>query len=676
LALLKDFTEFGIFIYNYILKFKNVYKINMAESKDPDLEFCNGLISILQKLPFKADLTFNILNKNSASPSLIIVAKGLNRPVIGDEKDDSIKGCPRTKGSIRNSEFAIKTWCRTDTDADSANRREPAEEEEALGYEKRVYINKIKPILDANPEGNGVDGVYRYMPLLKYLGDDNDCCKVDTIAEFIGIEKENDMMIAQKNLLYLAFYSIDAMIRDDALFDRIKPCNYMDSDFYIKFFKKIGEPGRRDLHQRFQTIGTWNIGAILLPNTTFKPYTEYIGSGHQALLFKEIIKGTYTINKANLVHNDLHSNNIMVQMGNPPGSPLRRIMIYDWDRGYSPQLGPNVLLNDDPRFDLCKSSQCNLFMGQRPIDLLKILRYLADDKNNLFDVLQNALGLEDNPNVDGVNSRFQAIYYGLRFCSVNNKFFIYNYGSSLYKVNHCARLETAIALLGGGWDIIYNNVFPGVEINIGAANVIEGAGMAIKRQKGQVIPAYMTPLVNLFMTIVNNKCGRNVFSEVRADNIELGSNELKSFEHIYTDKKIPKFAFGDSSMLSSSSSDIVKPSKSGDTISSVMRQLRLDPDDQDIINECLNISAEKFDWVEFNVLRKLVDRIKFGIPKMFRPIVLKDDVELYPERENWGERELASIMAENEDRKGKIVTKMRKSRILRRKKEKRQGIRQ
>lgn len=645
----------------------------MAEVKPTDWEFCLGLIDKIENfLPIP--LGFTILNKNSASPSLIMVAKSLNRPVVGDAKDDSITGCPGTKNSIRNSEFAIKTWCRTGTDPESENRREPAEEELALGYEKRVYVSKIKPIIDANPEGNDAVGVYRYMPLLKYLGDDNDCCTVNNIAEFINVnlEQKTDGEIAKKNLLYLAFYSIDAMVKDEKLFDRVKPCHYMNPDFYEKFFDKIGEVGRRDLRERFENIGKWKIGAILLPNTTFKPYTEYIGTGHQSFLFKEILKATYTINKANLVHNDLHSNNIMVQTNNPPGSPLRRVMIYDWDRSYSEHLGPNELLNADPNYDLCKSSQCNLFMGQRPIDLLKILRYLADDKNNLFDVLQNALGLENNPNIDGANSRFQAIYYGLRFCSVNNKFFIYDYASSLYKVNHCARLETAIALLGGGWDIIYNNVFPGSVINIGDANRIGGAaGMAIRKQRektGQTVPIYMTPLINLFMTIVNNKSGRQLFSEVDRNNTALTSKELQSFQRIYTEKQIPKFGFGDSSVgvssiPDSSNSEIVKPGLSEQGITELMGRFKFEDQDIDTISACLDVTAEDFYWVEFNVLRKLVDRIKFGIPKIFSPIVMNEPLELnssgVSERENWGERELAIIMAENEDRKGQMMAEIR-----------------
>jgi len=438
--------------------------------------FCLRLVADIQVELKDSDMWFfSILDKNSASSSLLITT----------HPDARIPGnCPRTEPDMRDGSFAIKTWCRTEDDDN--NIRDPSSEELAVGYEKRVYYNKIRPIISANPDSPYLGAnEYGYMPLLKYLGDDNNCCTVDILARFIGIDimSTDDDFVRQKKFLYLVFYLMDAMVRNPQLENLIEPINYKDIRLYQRFFAGLtdGEKGRfvRKFHNN-QDISKWKIGAIILPNVRFMKYSQYFEMPQRVPLFRQIMKVLYTVNRANLVHNDIHPGNIMIKRGTPDNPPIYRVMIYDWDRGYSPDLGDNPMLNTDTSRYPCRSSQCNLFRGQRPIDLLKILRYLADERNNLYDVLQNSLMLNNNM-IDGV-PKFERIYDGIITCSPT-KFYTYNNFSSLYTNGHCPQLENAITLMGGTWEIIYRNVFPHIDIDIGQANPVAGAvAMAIRKQ--------------------------------------------------------------------------------------------------------------------------------------------------------------------------------------------------
>jgi hypothetical protein len=578
---------------------------------DSDI-FCENLLESIGA-EIKDDWPYKILSKKSASPSLLVLT--------GNGVRDT---CPRIVEE-GNESLAIKTWCRTESD--DYNQRDPVDEEGALGYEKKVYVDKIKGIMEANVEDP--DNPSEYVPILRYVGDDGDCSTVETLARFIGIdlESESSRAVAQRGLLYLAFYVNDAMVRDPGFEDVIKPLEFNKVDFYRRFFLECTQEGKARFVRKFSNdVKYWKIGAVLMPRTRFRTFDEYIGTEHQSGLMVQVVKGLYMVNKAGLVHNDLHCGNIMVKT-NPDGiEPVRKVMIYDWDRGYSPSLGPNPLLNIETNRYLCKTSQCNIFMGQRPVDLLKILRYVVDSRDNFFDILQNGLKLPNNF-VDGL-PRYDVIHSALKRCSPGKNFYTFEGHSALYKVGHCPRVEHAIALLGGTWDVIFRNIFPDLEIRAPDA----GAVMAMNEKGVNSIPEYLIPLANIFAEIVNEKFSCGII--VDRNDVEV-VEELESSVNLYSGKV-------------GSASRRVRFGVLRD-ISSV--------EDRFYFIKIQNLEGKKcseLSWTEFNKLRNVADYVKFGSPKIFR-------YDFTDMKEDSG-RDFSEILVENEDRKAKLLKEMRASR--------------
>jgi hypothetical protein len=190
-----------------------------------------------------------------------------------------------------------------------------------------------------------------------------------------------------------------------------------------------------------------NLGSMIFPEINFIKFTDIINNHDPQNpnfirtegIFKEILKGIYLINQRGLVHNDLHSNNIMIERD------TGKVMIYDWDRSYM-NGNDNPMLSRDTRIDPCVNSQCNIFIPGRPIDLLKILIYVSDNRPYFNYILQNALGIDSNLH--------NVIYEGITMSSPGNKF--YNNGiSNLYQIYAFLPLEIAILFMGGTLEIIY-----------------------------------------------------------------------------------------------------------------------------------------------------------------------------------------------------------------------------
>ena len=120
----------------------------------------------------KSRYNYELVSKNSASPTLIILT---NIPIIGNERS-----CPSNLDRY-NGLIAIKSWLKIG---------HLSHEEKALDYENKIYLNKIKPILDRDP----------IQPLLQYIGDDNDCCTVDTLCRLLCTNEDS------RDALLVAFY--------------------------------------------------------------------------------------------------------------------------------------------------------------------------------------------------------------------------------------------------------------------------------------------------------------------------------------------------------------------------------------------------------------------------------------------------------------------------------------
>jgi hypothetical protein len=578
---------------------------------DGDSDFHKNLLDNLES-EIRDDWPYKILSKDSASPSLLVLT--------GDGRRDM---CPRIveEGKYFSEGLAVKTWCRTD--GDDFNKRHRTDEEKALEYEKKIYTRKIKPIMDLNEED--IDNPSEYVPILRYIGDDDDCSTVETLIRFIGIDLESDSpeVLAQRDLLYLAFYVTDAIVRDPGFEAYIKPINFMMVEFYRKFFGYLTEAGKERFRVKFPNIRYWKIGALLLPRTKFRTFDEYFGYSSQSSLFQQVVKGLYMVNKAGVVHNDLHCGNIMIKKNVDGVEPVRKVMIYDWDRGYSPDLGPNELLDTSTDTGLCAMSQCNLFMEQRPIDLLKILRYVADSRDDFFDILQNGLKLQNNF-VEGL-PRYDAIHSALKRCSRDDYFYTFEGYSSLYKIGQCPRLEHAIALMGGTWDVIFHNIFPDLEIRAPEA----GAVMAMSERSVNTIPEYLVPLANIFADIVNREFRIGIEKDKRG--IEV-IEDLVSTVELYT--KCTRTGTGKKRVRFRVSRD--SPSEKYVFDLKILKRLRG------------KLSTE-LSWSEFNSLRNVVDYLKFGPGEIFTGEFREEPIDFDEGRD------FAEILVENENRKAELL---------------------
>lgn len=390
------------------------------------MAFLSSVETIIAKIPnidIRNSWKFKILDKSSASTSIIILTNS--------GKPDA-PGCP-TKTYGGDVPVAIKAWCKP------REGRPAILEEEGLEYEKKVYYNHIRNIITKAPNA----------PFLRYLGDDNNCSTVQTLADYIGADTPGALAT-----LCLAFYVMEAISISPEKYNLLRyrgiTVDYTSRTFYRKYFG-IFPVSDSVFNYRYNKIINWKIGAILLPAINFKKFQDIIGTDIQVNTFREVIKGLYIINHLKLTHNDLHTGNVMIE------EKTNRVLIYDWDRSYSERLGPNSILDSDPCDGLCRSSQCNFFIQDRPIDLLKILCYITPSRDNFNLLLQDGLRLK-NFSIEG-RQKFDIIREGINSCTENNCYYTFKDCSSLYKPGQCPKLEEALAQMGQTWYQIHGIAF-------------------------------------------------------------------------------------------------------------------------------------------------------------------------------------------------------------------------
>lgn len=258
------------------------------------------------------NLTYKILPKNSASPTIMIINKTTNPPTI------------------------MKIW-------DSRNVSETAQ---GLNYELNTYKNVIKPITKK----------FKDVPLLPHIGNYTNIT-VKELGDMLNIKTKDSLFI-----FHLSFHIF--LNNNDVQFRYDKE----SLDYYLK---NNSNNVKSPVNNR--------INLIILPYIKFNTLHQKITTCSTDMIIsyiKQIVKAITFMYKFNLIHNDLHSGNVMIE------EDTDDVLLFDWDRSYikgfpNPQLDSIRCRKDGS--GLCYYSQCNIFNeGGYAIDLYKILSYILE----------------------------------------------------------------------------------------------------------------------------------------------------------------------------------------------------------------------------------------------------------------------------------------------------------
>lgn len=267
--------------------------------------------NIYDKLPFQ------ILAKNSASPTLMVIVKKEGAPYI------------------------MKVWSSVDK----------TREARGLTYENMIYEDKVQTLINSNPN----------LGLLKYVGKAENVT-VQELGNRVGIMNDEELDIWK--LVFLIYF------RDTQRqfkYDRKSLLEYSIT--------------HQDTKSVLDIVLTARVNCIMLPYIKFKPLHSLLPTVSTERLKKYIRQLIITIHSmytSGLVHNDLHSGNVMVREDNDD------ILIFDWDRAYfighdNPQLDKNKCTDG-----LCGFSQCNIYnQNGYAIDLYKILHYIINERKHI-----------------------------------------------------------------------------------------------------------------------------------------------------------------------------------------------------------------------------------------------------------------------------------------------------
>jgi hypothetical protein len=307
---------------------------------------------------------FRILSKNSASPTIMIINKVTNH--------------------------IYKIWS-SDDDSDEAK---------GLDYENKVYSEKIKPMLDKNPD----------LPFLQYIGyGENTIQKLEDDIKMISDEDRNLFRLAM--LIFLRNPSVTDIKWDKDFFDEWKDRN---------------NPTEANINN----VLNIRVKIIILPTIKFKSLHNILriaSTDQMKNIIKRIVYGIYCMYNNELVHNDLHSGNIMIE------DDTDKVLIFDWDRAYM-NGQPNPLLTSSPCDDgLCVQSQCNVYnIDGYAIDIYKILHYILSMRKDIdSDVLMADLFKIQPTRSD--SEKLKKIYDTLTY----NPFFNY----SIFTGHRCTFLQ-------------------------------------------------------------------------------------------------------------------------------------------------------------------------------------------------------------------------------------------
>jgi serine/threonine protein kinase len=268
----------------------------------------------INKMSLYDKLTFKILPKRSASPTIIILNKDKN--------------------------LIYKCW----------NANTFTKETEGLEYEKLVYMEKINALLLKYPD----------LPFLKYIGEAK--VSIKDLATDLGID-ESLPILASAIMLFL----------DDE--DR-------QNTFSSENLQRFARAKIRYLTR--EIIDSVTLKMIILPRIEFRTLSDIlpIASTNKIIdIIRKIVEGLEVLYRYGVVHNDLHSSNIMIE------DKTEKVLIFDWDRAYVKGVD-NPQLSNEQCDGLCAYGQCNILNPDGySIDFFKVLCYILKIRSKIGDAV-------------------------------------------------------------------------------------------------------------------------------------------------------------------------------------------------------------------------------------------------------------------------------------------------
>jgi hypothetical protein len=256
----------------------------------------------------------------------------------------------------------------------------------ALDYEKNVYKDIIRPLIDYNicpnfirylgsGEGCNIDDMYKML-----IGKTSGCSmndllkgKIDSNCNLISNEIFHNL---KRNLTYMLNGNENRPSINKVTIGNPKNTDIVVDDDLIKEIKcnlLIVQLIRPMVATKFSRWFVY-IQKASFNNTTLR------------VIF-QVVAGCYAMALSKMTHNDLHYENIWVERLPIPKNITyilngisytfinteHNAMIFDFDRSYVQRLGKNILLSDDSI-----SSQQNTLISNK--DVIKIFWYLYEEK--------------------------------------------------------------------------------------------------------------------------------------------------------------------------------------------------------------------------------------------------------------------------------------------------------
>jgi hypothetical protein len=315
--------------------------------------------------------------------------------------------------------------------------------EKALNYEQEIYDKDIRAILaefkDApflEPTGTGVGTIERLFRQFRFSPQVDTPSKIDQYIRLLclALYVLHECNISPEKVTVLEMNAVDL--------------NWGDPEFYRSYFRLFPKEVV-DLRPIFTQ---WWINTTITISYVDKcvEFTEcLVSNGTLEVIadLKEIIRGLYILSLYNIVHNDMHSGNILVV-----NLPVKKRLIYDFDRCYKNGF-PNPMLTDGVCDANCGlQSQCNRFNQNIPTDFYKLLYYVFTKRSADYEQILAGLNIY-------ASEEFLYMHIWNGIIGGNNSFFSIGNCSYLQDPSRNPEFQKVTEYIGKTWDDIFNKVF-------------------------------------------------------------------------------------------------------------------------------------------------------------------------------------------------------------------------